>query len=79
MRKVKLQLESLVVETFETSAVEGPGGTVHGHDRTEACTNTCGNSCFNTACTCPEYGTCAVSCPDGSCWISCDGAFTCIC
>ena len=79
MRKVKLQLDELAVESFDTAAVEKPGGTVHAHERTDGCTNTCPASCFITACSCPEYGTCAVSCPNGTCWLSCDGGYSCFC
>jgi hypothetical protein len=73
MRKIRLQLESLTVESFDTSAVKAPGGTVLAYDRTEACTNTCGDSCINSACTCPQFGTCLASC-NGTCVQSCNGS-----
>ena len=72
MRKITLQLEALTVESFDTTTAEAPDGTVLAYNRTEGCTNTCGQSCFNTGCTC--YATCfPVSCPDGTCWDSCGG------
>jgi hypothetical protein len=74
MRKMMLQLESLAVESFDTTAAGAPGGTVLAYDRTEGCTNTCAGSCFNTACTCPP-GSCQLTC-GGSCVLTC--AVTCL-
>ena len=85
MRKVKLQLESLAVESFDTSPPEPAEGTVAAHQvwLTDAtCLNSCGGSCFLTCGTC--YNTCFQSCPN-TCWISCGGtcreytcAYTCL-
>jgi hypothetical protein len=49
MSKLRLELESLSVESFETDAAEGPRGTVHGREGlldavVADCTNF--NSCF---------------------------------
>jgi len=71
MRKIRLQLDALTVETFDTSPTQTPRGTVLAFDKTEACTASCGESCLITGCTCFE--TCPVSCPNGSCWESCGG------
>lgn len=58
MRKVKLDLDELAVESFATADGESEvRGTVHGHDATELCTR------FMTRC---YQDTCAFSC-DGSC------------
>lgn len=67
MRKITLQLESLAVESFDTTAVAALHGTVLAFDRTEACTNTCGDSCFNSACTCPGNNTCGQASCNGTC------------
>jgi hypothetical protein len=75
MRKVKLQLESLAVESFDTRPPEPPEGTVAAHQvwlTDGTCLNTCG-SCFLTCGTC--YDTCAQTCPN-TCWASCGG--TCV-
>ncbi len=59
MRKLKLQLDDLHVDTFHTTAADGGRGTVFA----EQCT------CY-TVCTCPGCATCEASCNgtcDGSC------------
>jgi hypothetical protein len=71
MNKLKLHLEDLSVETFDTSAVEKENGTVVG----EQCS--CNGTCPLTVCaTCPQ------TCDDYSCAESCGGTcpgqgFTC--
>jgi hypothetical protein len=62
MTKLKLALENLVVESFDTTAVAKEKGTVFG----EQC------SC-QTICTCPGCPTCDVSC-NGTCGASCNGS-----
>ncbi|HEX2078668.1 MAG TPA: hypothetical protein VHG08_13190 [Longimicrobium sp.] len=64
MHKLRLQLDDLRVDSFNTTAGETENGTVFG----EQCT-------CHTACTCPGCPTCWVSC-DGNCneWTK---AFTC--
>jgi hypothetical protein len=70
MRKLRLQLDDLQVDTFQTTAPERPKGTVFG----EQCT------CY-TNCTCPGCPTCDASC-NGTCDASCNGTCyenTCAC
>jgi hypothetical protein len=55
MHKLKLQLENLRVDTFETMPARNGRGTVHG----EQCT------CY-TQCSCPGCPTCDASC-NGTC------------
>jgi len=69
MRKLRLTLEDLQIDSFSTTPVRRAKGTVYG----EQCT-------CPTACTCPGCptcdatcgGTCAASC-NGTCDASCDG------
>jgi hypothetical protein len=58
--KLTLNLEQLVVDSFQTTAAEKSKGTVFG----EQCT------CY-TNCTCPGCPTCAATCPD-TCADTCD-------
>jgi hypothetical protein len=51
MRKLKLNLDQLTVDSFGTAPVDEKKGTVHG----EQCT-------CQTACTCPGCPTCYASC-----------------
>jgi len=63
--KLKLNLEDLTVDSFNTSGAEKPKGTVFG----EQCT------CY-TNCTCPGCPTCYASCNGtcgGTCEASCNG------
>lgn len=68
MKKMNLDVEALVVESFETSDVRGERGTVRGHGYTDT-------TCAQRVCTCPTVGngfTCADTCQDscgGTCWI----------
>jgi hypothetical protein len=61
MNKLKLHLEDLAVESFDTTRPEKAKGTVFG----EQCT------CY-TNCTCPGCPTCDASC-NGTCDASCNG------
>ena len=69
--KLKLNLDQLSVESFDTTLTERPKGTVFG----EQCT------CY-TNCTCPGCPTCDATCPqtcvntcdDPSCAGSCDAS-----
>jgi hypothetical protein len=61
MNKLKLQLEDLLVDSFDTTTPAKSKGTVFG----EQCT------CY-TQCTCPGCPTCYASC-NGSCDASCNG------
>src|SRR5687768_5154332 len=63
MKKMKLELEALNVESFETAAVGKRAGTVHGAAQTEWYT-------------CPGYGE---TCNGGeTCWDSCAGTCRCV-
>lgn len=75
MSKLKLQLDDLAVESFDTSAARSEKGTVFG----EECT--CPTNCTCPGCpTCANYATCDATCPetcdDLSCANSCGG--TCV-
>lgn len=81
MNKVKLNLDALKVETFDTTPRERARGTVVG--REDPCT--CLTECTCPGCpTCENYLTCDATCPEtcddytcaDSCWDtcrSCDG------
>lgn len=62
-RKLKLELENLVVDSFDTEAAHGRQGTVFGDE----CT-------CPTNCTCPGCPTCeATGCDPNTCDVSCYG------
>ena len=62
MRKLRLNLEQLAVDTFQTATSPADEGTVFG----EQCT-------CRTACTCPGCPTCDnTQCNQGSCGDTCD-------
>jgi hypothetical protein len=61
MRKLKLQLDDLQIDSFDTTTPPKAKGTVFG----EQCT------CY-TQCTCPGCPTCYDSC-NGTCGASCNG------
>ena len=69
MKKFKLELDDLRIDSFSTTPAQTPKGTVFG----EQCT------CY-TNCTCPGCPTCDASC-NGTCNASCNGtcATTCGC
>jgi hypothetical protein len=60
MNKLKLQLDDLAVESFDTACRAKDKGTVFG----EQCT------CY-TVCTCPGCPTCDATCPN-TCYYTCD-------
>jgi hypothetical protein len=72
MRKLKLELHDLRIDSFTTTPMAREKGTVLG----EQCT-------CDTACSCPGCPTCDVSCTDpcGSCtcWASCNGSCVATC
>jgi hypothetical protein len=75
MRKLKLHLHDLAVESFEPSLQRRATGTVHAHD--DVMTTTCPQdsvdySCVDRTCV-PE---CVTGYPD-PCWISWDPAARC--
>lgn len=67
MRKITLELDSLAVESFDTTSPARGAGTVVAY-HSEACTQTCDASCFNSACTCPGVNTCDVQSCLGTCF-----------
>jgi hypothetical protein len=68
MKKLRLQLEDLHIDSFTTTPAERPKGTVFG----EQCT--CYTQCTCPGCpTCAGYGTCDASC-NGTCAASCNGS-----
>jgi hypothetical protein len=82
MGKIRLELESLAVESFATLPLEGTAGTIVAHRfetlRTncggtcaDTCIQTCANTCLNTCGTCNAtcYNTCNASCL-GTCDVS---------
>ncbi|HEU4881355.1 MAG TPA: hypothetical protein VFT45_03890 [Longimicrobium sp.] len=51
MRKIRLHLESITVESFQTTAPDPAAGTVAAHQQISdggTCENTCGRSCPQT-------------------------------
>jgi hypothetical protein len=85
MNKLRLHLEELAVESFDTSAGVREKGTVVGEEGPCTCPNvTCAASCPYTCAytcddaTCPQCPTCAQSCNgtcEGvTCWETCVGA-----
>ena len=69
MRKLKLEIETLVVESFDTRAAEGGAGTVHGHASYPLGCHTPPDSYPDTC----DYATCAGM----TCWESCNGTCDC--
>lgn len=73
MRKLRLDMDDLRVESFETSAGESGAGTVRGHELTvNRVTDRTSTSCGQVICDRQTVQTC-VSCGDG-CSVTC---FTC--
>lgn len=66
MNKLRLQLDDLSVESFDTTAARGEKGTVFG----EQCT------CY-TVCTCPGCATCDATCPQTCDDAGCGGSYHC--
>lgn len=62
MRKLKLELEELRVESFETAEAAAERGTVRGHAITDLCSRADGFTCFESC-----GGTCVETCADASC------------
>jgi hypothetical protein len=63
--KLKLDLDQLTVDSFDTSATDKPRGTVFGEQCT--CWTACGQN------TCPGCPTCDATC-NGSCGATCAGS-----
>jgi hypothetical protein len=79
MPKLKLHLEELSVESFDTTATQKAKGTVFGEQCTcyTQCTcpgcPTCDNTCANTCAYTCDDATCAYTCDDASCAGTCNG------
>lgn len=76
MKKLSLQLEDLVVESFSTTEVAGGRGTVRGMDSVTVDQDTCNtcdqcsdiDTCVSCAASCPiTCVTCPVSCNPAQC------------
>lgn len=68
MKKVKLDLDAISVDTFEVTQAEGGRGTVRGHLCCVCCCDPCCCTCCNTCqATCPDS---CQTCPE-SCWGTC--------
>ena len=63
MKKVKLALEGLRVESFETDAAARETGTVHAHFTRPIIGCGTDDTC-NESCTCPIASNCGYSCID---------------
>jgi len=65
MKKLKLELDELSVESFPTARAEEERGTVAGQNEppyTQSCDGSCVNTCNSCVNTC--YNTCQASCYD---------------
>jgi hypothetical protein len=87
MKKLKLELDNLAVESFDTTATHKSRGTVIGEQCTcytycntcpgcPTCDATCAYTCDDA--TCPQCPTCAASC-NGTCDDTCGGNSYCYC
>jgi hypothetical protein len=78
MRKLKLSLDELQVESFHANSNGSLRGTVPGNEWTEhadeSCFGTCDGGCTRDWGSC--NGTCAGSC-NGTCVASCNGSCNC--
>ena len=72
MRKVRLNLDEIQVETFSTGGRTGQRGTVHGRN----CTCCCNNLCCCCTCCCAGV-TCEASCAGDTCEETCPLPNTC--
>ena len=93
-KALKLEIDELAVESFETAAASGERGTVHGHatlktcpgrDTCDAAAGTCYDSCvcgtaYPDYCPLPTYEL-APSCMDtcDTCLETCRTCWTCTC
>lgn len=72
MKKLKLQIDELAIESFETAAVTANEGTVVGH-ATQGRNYTCDpavGTCFGYTC----YETCGMETKGDTCLYTCDPA-----
>jgi hypothetical protein len=89
MRKLRLDLDHLTVESFDTAPRAREKGTVMAEQCTcytqctcpgcpscdATCPATCVNTCDDASCAESCWGTCV---PDYSCWDTCAGQYTCV-
>lgn len=78
--KIRLNVDSLVVETFSTAEVAAPRGTVHGYGSELPCDNpdtaqaTCecqtAQTCGQNTCTCPANTYGQYTCAEPSCGLT---------
>ena len=86
MRKIRLQLESLAVESFDTTGPRPDAGTVAAHQIVTvapcdyesgscfaSCNGTCARTCSCEA-TCNGYESCAGTCFEYTCERTCRGS-----
>lgn len=69
--KLRLELEQLAVESFDTASPAAQRGTVLGEQQCTCPTNCSCPGCYTCDNTCPN--TCAYTCDDASCANTCDG------
>ena len=74
MKKMTLDIDSLAVESFDTSSGLAGRGTVRGHDTVEPV-----QSRFKTECLCPVTSFCIVTDDDPSCAVTLCNDVTCAC
>ena len=81
MKKLKLDLDALEIDTFEPAPLDEAEGTVHGEQfgftGWLTCRYSCGFSCRGTCGAVSCFFTCQVSCVR-TCGVTCD-RFTCDC
>lgn len=72
MRKLKLDLDELLVESFTTTDAESEArGTVYGREATGLCTQvSCVDSC-GPSCMCSQDPTCEYACTQVTCGYTC--------
>jgi hypothetical protein len=70
MKKLRLEMDALRVESFSTDAAAREAGTVHGHSYPNGCFPPPGSDPFLDTC---HYATCA----GDTCWYSCGGSCDC--
>ena len=83
MKKMKLNVEALAVESFDTSGDAPKRGTVFGEQCTcytnctcpgcPTCDASCNGTCAGTCAYTCDDATCAYTCDDASCAGTCDG------
>ncbi len=84
MRKLRLQLDDLRIDSFDTTPVEKAKGTVFGEQCTcytqctcpgcPTCDGTCPNTCDDASCVATCHASCNGTC-DASCWPTCMTCF----